>query len=98
LEWEKYNILPYVDTNREGKRDLKLFKKAFNVFMNRTCKSSRLNFQKRKRIFDASWKAYKAWLAQEGSSKGKSNKIRKQAPLPTNNLPGKSTNLDLDDD
>jgi hypothetical protein len=49
FEWEKYIILPSVDTNG---RDLKLFKKSFNGFINKTSKSSHLNFQKRKAIFD----------------------------------------------
>jgi hypothetical protein len=87
-----------VDTNGEAKRNIEIFKKAFNGFINKTCKSSCLNYQKRKAIFDTSWKAYEACLAQEGSYKDKSNKKRKQQPLPINNLPGKSPNIDLNND
>jgi hypothetical protein len=58
----------------EAKRDLKLFKTAFNRFISKTTKRSRMNLQKRKAIFDKSWKAYEAHLALKGSSKDKSNK------------------------
>ena len=95
-EWDKYVILPSVDLTGETKKNLQLCKKAFNTWLNKNNKLSRLNFEKRKKLFDKSWAAYEEHLANT-PYKDKPNKKRKQAPLPTTKSPGKTPNMDLDE-